>query len=77
MTALLSALHMHFDPAADPYKTEFQIIMNADLNFMMKTILGSKLKDALDKVVDALVAVSEGRLPEGIDPSMYPEGFRK
>ena len=68
---------MHFDAAADPYKTEFQIIMNADLNFMMKTILGSKLKDALDKVVDALVAVSEGRMPEGIDPSMYPEGFRK
>ena len=71
------ALDMHFDPAADPYKTEFQIIMNADLNFMMKTILGSKLKDALDKVVDALVAVSEGRMPEGVDPSMYPEGFRK
>jgi hypothetical protein len=38
-------------------------------------LLGSKLKDALDKVVDSLVAVSEGRVPEGIDPSMYPEGF--
>lgn len=68
---------MHFDAASDPYKTDFQIIMNADLNFMMKTLLGSKLKDALDKVVDALVAMSEGRMPEGIDPSMYPEEFRK
>ena len=40
---------------------------------MMKTILGGKLKEALDKVVDALVAMSEGRMPEGIDPSMMPK----
>ena len=66
---------MHFDPSSDPYKTDFQIVVNAELNFMMKTLLGSKIKDALDKVVDSLVAVSEGRMPEGIDPSMYPEGF--
>ena len=68
-------LTMHFDAASDPYKTYFQIILDADLNFMMKTLLGGKLKDALDKVVDGLVAVSEGRMPEGIDPSMYPKGF--
>lgn len=68
-------LVMHFDPSTDPYKTDFQITVDADLNFMMKTLLGSKLKDALDKVVDSLVAVSEGRMPEGVDPSMYPEGF--
>ena len=52
-------LTMHFDPSTDPYKTDFQIIVDADLNFMMKALLGSKLKDALDKVVDSLVAVSE------------------
>ena len=68
-------LKMHFDAAADPYKTDFQIDLDADLNFMMKTILGGKIKDALDKVVDGLVAMSEGRMPEGVDPSMYPEGF--
>ena len=68
-------LTMHFDAASDPYKTDFQIILDADLNFMMKTLLGGKLKDALDKVVAGLVAVSEGRMPEGIDPSMYPKGF--
>lgn len=69
-------LAMHFDAAsADPYKTDFQIVLEAELNFMMKTLLGGKLKDALDKVVDGLVAMSEGRIPEGIDPSMYPEGF--
>ena len=50
-------------------------MLEAELNFMMKTLLGGKLKDALDKVVDGLVAMSEGRMPEGIDPSMYPEGF--
>ena len=69
-------LTMHFDAAsADQYKTDFQIVLDADLNFMMKTLLGGKLKDALDKVVDGLVAVSEGRMPEGVDPSMYPKGF--
>lgn len=69
-------LTMHFDAASDPYKTDFQIVLDAELNFMMKTLLGSKLQDALDKVVDGLVAVSEGRMPEGIDPSMYPGGFK-
>ena len=66
-------LALFFDPASDPYKTDFQIILEAELNFMMKTILGGKLKDALDKVVDALVAMSEGRMPEGFDPSMMPK----
>ena len=68
-------IKMHFDPAADPYKTDFQIILEAELNFMMSMLLGSKLQDAMDKMVDGLVAMSEGRMPEGFDPSMYPEGF--
>lgn len=68
-------LEMHFDAASDPYKTDFQIVAEAELNFMMKTLLGSKITEALDKIVDSLVAVSEGRVPEGVDPSMYPEGF--
>ena len=64
-------LKLHFDAASDPYKTDFQIVVDAELNFMMKTILGGKIKDGLDKVVDALVAMSEGRMPEGVDPSMF------
>lgn len=63
------ALQMHFNPAADPYRTDFQIELDADLNFMMKTLLGSKIQGALDKVVDSLVDVSEGRVPEGVDLS--------
>lgn len=70
-------LSMHFDPSADPYKTDYHISLDADLNFMMKTLLGSKLQEALDKIVDAIAAMSEGRVPEGIDPSMYPEGFNR
>lgn len=66
---------LHFDAASDPYKTDFNIEVDAELNFMMKTFLGGKIKDALDKIVDSLVAMSEGRMPEGVDPSMYPEGF--
>ena len=62
-------LQMYFNPAADPYKTDFQIELDADLNFMMKTLLGSKIQGALDKVVDSLVDVSEGRVPEGVDLS--------
>lgn len=69
-------LALHFDAApSDPYKTEFSICVDAELNFMMKTILGSKIREALDKAVDALVAMSEGRMPDGIDPSMFPEGY--
>lgn len=64
-------LTVHFDAASDPYKTDFQLVLDADLNFMMKTLLGGKLKDALDKVVDTLVDVSEGSMPEGFDPSAY------
>ena len=60
---------MHFDASSDPYKTDFQIELDAELNFMMKTLLGSKIQGALDKVVDSLVDVSEGRVPEGVDLS--------
>ena len=62
-------LAMHFDAASDPYKTDFQITLDADLNLMMKMLLGSKIQGALDKVVDSLVDLSEGRMPEGVDLS--------
>ena len=62
-------LAMTFDPASDPYKTDFQISLDADLNLMMKMLLGSKIQGALDKVVDSLVDLSEGRMPEGVDLS--------
>lgn len=62
---------MFFDDAGDPGKTDFHIEVSAELNFMMQMMLGSKLKDALNKIVDGLVDASEGRMPEGFDPSMF------
>jgi hypothetical protein len=45
---------LHFDPADDPGKTDFHIDLLADLNVVMKMMIGSKLQEALDKVVDGL-----------------------
>ena len=63
---------VHFDPAAeDPYKTDFHIFLEADLNLMMKMMLGGKIREALDKLVDGLVDASNGKMPEGFDPSQF------
>ena len=63
---------LHFEPAKeDPYKTDFWISVEADLNLMMKMMLSGKVKEALDKVVDGLVDASNGIMPEGIDPSVW------
>lgn len=60
---------LHFEPSALPGKTDFSIELDANLNFMMKTMLGSKVQQALDKAVDTLVDISEGRMPK------MPEGM--
>ena len=52
-------------------KTDFSLELAAELNFMMKMMVGDKIEKGLDKVVDSLVAISEGRMPEGVDPSMF------
>lgn len=63
---------MHFDPSAqEPYKTDFWIQVEAELNLMMKMMLSGKLKEALDKVVDGLVDASNGKMPEGMDLSQW------
>ena len=59
----------------NPESTDFHIDIEADLNFMMKMLLGNKLQDAVDKMVDAVADMAMGKMPEGIDPSMYPKGF--
>lgn len=57
---------IHTDNGPDPFLTDFSIEVDADLNLMMKMMLGPKIQEALDKVVDGLVAVSTGRMPEGM-----------
>lgn len=59
-------ISLHFDEATEAGKTDFSIEAEADLNFMMKMMLGSKIEEALNKIVDGLVDVSEGRMPEGM-----------
>jgi hypothetical protein len=59
---------VHFEPAAeDPYKTDFWVEIEADLNLMMKMMLSGKIQEALDKMVDGLVDASNGKMPEGFD----------
>ncbi len=68
-------LTLHFDAnPSEPFKTDFHISLSAELNLMLKMALGGKIKGALDKMVDGLVDVSEGRMPEGVDPSQF-QGF--
>ena len=56
-------IELHFDPApSNPYQTEFWVKLEADLNLMMT---------GLDKVVDGLVDASNGKMPEGFDPSQF------
>ena len=55
---------LHFEPSKIPGRTDFWIDLDANLNFMMKTMLGNKLQQAIDKMVDGLVDASEGRMPQ-------------
>ena len=65
-------IELHFDPApSNPYQTEFWVKLEADLNLMMKMMLGGKIKSGLDKIEDGLVDASNGKMPEGFDPSQF------
>ena len=61
---------LHFQPSQLPGRTDFWIDLDANLNFMMKTRLGGKLQQVIDKMVDSRVDASEGRMPQ------MPEDFR-
>ena len=54
----------------EPYRL-ISVEIDANLNLMMRSLLGSKIQQGLDKMVDGLVAVSEGRMPD------IPEEFRR
>lgn len=58
-------IELFFDSAGGAEeKCDFHVRLAADLNFMMKMVIGSKLQEGLDKMVDTLVDVSEGRMPQ-------------
>ena len=58
---------IHLDPVeGEPGKTDFSVVASANLNFMMKMMLGNKIQEALDRIVDGLVDASNGKVPEGV-----------
>ncbi|MBQ7268941.1 MAG: hypothetical protein IJS62_03690 [Bacteroidales bacterium] len=61
---------LHFGDAGMPGKTDFSITVEADLNLVMKAMLGGKIQSGLDKIVEGIVDVSEGRIPEGMPQGM-------
>lgn len=48
---------LHFDPADDPLKCDFHIDLLADLNLMMKMMIGNRIQEGLDKIVDGLTKI--------------------
>lgn len=63
---------LFFDPVSNSSsKTDFHIELDVELNFMMKMMIGSKLQDAVDRIAQGLADLSEGKMPEGVDPSMF------
>lgn len=64
-------IELHFDQAALATQTLFSIVVEAELNFMMKTLLGSKIKEAIDKIAESLADASNGKLPEGFNPKDF------
>lgn len=55
---------IHFDRASEPGKTDFFLEAEANLNLMMKAMLGGKIKEGLDKLVDGLAMASNGQMPD-------------
>ena len=49
---------LHFDDSAFAGCTDFHIVLDANMNLMIKTMIGGKVKEALDQIVDSLVAAS-------------------
>ena len=58
---------LHFDVIpGEPGRTDFYIVAVPELNFMLKMMIGGKLQEALDKIVDGLADVSNGKIPEEV-----------
>lgn len=68
------SFRLHFDEAEGGASTDFYIDLDAELNAMMNLMIGGKLRDALDKIVDAMADAAQGKFPEGFNPSEYGNG---
>lgn len=45
----------------EPYDTRMRIVLKADLNFMMKMLVGSKLQGGVDSLADQIAAAFNGQ----------------
>ena len=50
-------MSLHFEPGPESGKTDFSIVVDAELNMMLKMMIGNKINEALDRMVDSLVAM--------------------
>ena len=59
-----------------PQKTEFQIVLNAELNYMVKLMIGGKLQGVEDTITDQIAAAFSGKAPsrEEIERMMKERG---
>jgi hypothetical protein len=61
-------LTLHFDPAlTKDGATDFHIELSAELNTMMKMMIGGKLQAAVDQITDAISQAASGQMPSGFD----------
>ena len=59
---------LHFDPVSSG--TDFHVELKAELNGMMKMLIGSKLQDIVDKVTQAVSDAAQGRVPDDMKDYM-------
>ncbi|MBR5250359.1 MAG: hypothetical protein IKV28_07245 [Bacteroidales bacterium] len=55
----------HFEPVG-LNQTLFHIELRAELNMMMKMMLGGKLKEVVDKLTDQIEKAASGQMPENM-----------
>lgn len=59
--------------AVDVHRTEFHMEISAELSFMIKAMIGSKLQEVVDQLTDQLALAFSGKM----DPSAFnPENFK-
>ncbi len=60
------AFSVFFD-VLDIQKTNFHIELAADLNYMLKMMIGSKLQDMVDQMIEQIAGAFNGNLPNNVD----------
>lgn len=54
-----------------PYDTRMRLVLHAELNMMMKMMIGSKLKDGIEQMAQQIAGAFNGVFPEGFNPAEY------